>query len=271
MIEQYTQLIPMIYDSLFEKSSVALYNHEQFLEIKNGKRITLPFKAGDFLWEGSAAYDSIHKGVMVKKEVAEEAKGTAYYSIAYPIKDKHEIIGGMAIAVPLDMLNADHKLQHMSHELASSMEQMSAAIQNIANSAQLLAENGAGVAESSQEIHNKAEEMEEVVEYINSVASDTKLLGLNASIEAARAGEMGRGFGVVATEIRNMATSSLDSSKNISKFIHGIRQNIDDMTDEITKFGDNTQEISAALQEITASIESLTQTAEELEVISANI
>lgn len=271
MIENYIQLVPFIHASMFGKGFVGVYDREKIIECKQGTKIILPFKNGDILPEGTASMDSLRNSESVSEEIGSEVCGIPYYSIAYPIKQDGAIIGGMVIAIPSEMIYASQKLQDMAHELVASMEQISAAIENITGSAQLLAENGDSVAVSSQDIQNKAEEMEEVVKYIDSVASDTKLLGLNAAIEAARAGEIGKGFGVVASEIRSMAVSSANAAKDIRKSIKGIRNNIKDVTGEMIHLGGNTQEISSAMQEITASIESLTQTSEELELIAGSL
>lgn len=272
MIEQYQQLLPMIHDALLGKATVALFNREHYIEVKNGSLISLPAQAGDTIKEGSSAYQVIQTGEHVATEVGPEVLGVAYYALTYPIKNSNgEIIGGMALAISAEMLHASQKLQDTAHELASSMEQISAAIETIAMSAQELSSAGQNMAMSSQNVIQRAEEMEEVVEYIDSVARDTKLLGLNASIEAARAGEMGRGFGVVASEIRTMAVSSADSAKNIRKIIRGIHGLIEEMTIDINKSSGNTQEVSASIQEIGASIESLTQTAENLEKMAQKL
>jgi methyl-accepting chemotaxis protein len=264
MLKQYFQMVPMLHDVLFGKGAVALYDCEKFIEMKQGSRITMPIKVGDIIPESSGAYDSIHQGKRITQEFGAEVYGVAYYTIAYPIVTNGEIIGGIAIAISSEMVYASQKLQDMSHELASSMEQISAAIETIAISAQQLATNGQNVSESSMNVNIKAEEMDEVVRYIDSVACDTKLLGLNASIEAARAGEFGKGFGVVASEIRSMAVASAGSGRDIRKLIGGIRKLIGHMADELDKFGGNTQEVAASIQEIGASVESLTQTAEQL-------
>lgn len=272
MIKQYQQLLPMIHDALLSKATVALFNRERYIEVKNGSLISLPVQSGDAIKGGSSAYQVIQTGEKVVTEVGSEVLGVAYYAITYPIKDSNgEIIGGMAIAISAEMLHASQKLQDTAHELASSMEQISAAIETIAMSAQELATTGQNMAMSSQNIIQRAEEMEEVVEYIDSVARDTKLLGLNASIEAARAGEMGRGFGVVASEIRTMAVSSADSAKNIRKIIRGIHGLIEQMTTDLNKSSGNTQEVSAAIEEIGASIASLTQAAENLEEMAKKL
>ncbi|HVJ50811.1 methyl-accepting chemotaxis protein [Desulfitobacterium sp.] len=269
MIEYFEQIVDMLDEAYFGKAAVGLYDQEKFILTKQGSKIQIPHKPGDALVEGSATYRTVKEGKKVTQHA--ELLGVKFYTVSYPIIINGEVIGGLVISVPEELMGLEEKLQDTSHLLVASMEQISAAIENIAASAQGLAEGGQLVSNSSQEVQGKAEAMEEVVQYIDSVASDTKLLGLNASIEAARAGETGRGFGVVAQEIRSMAVSSATSAKDIRKIIGGIRKDISKMTDELGKFGNNTQEVSASIEEISASIESLTQNAIQLQEMASKL
>ncbi|WP_301107331.1 methyl-accepting chemotaxis protein [Sporosarcina sp.] len=79
---------------------------------------------------------------------------------------------------------------------------------------------------SMTQLSERSVEIQSIVGVIENIAAQTNLLALNASIEAARAGEYGKGFSVVAQEVRNLAESTSDSTKNIQSLTNALKEEI---------------------------------------------
>jgi methyl-accepting chemotaxis protein len=142
------------------------------------------------------------------------------------------------------------------------------------------AQESSGISESMKDISDFCEQLKASLEGISSlllkldqnnssvvsIANQTNLLALNASIEAARAGEAGRGFSVVATEIKNLAEGSKntanDSNRNKDEIENSILQLLNDAENLISiveKVNDRTQNLAAVSEEIAASADIVTE------------
>ena len=129
------------------------------------------------------------------------------------------------------------------------------------NSISSLAENVTSTASEVGDLADKIRDISKVLDVIRAIAEQTNLLALNAAIEAARAGEQGRGFAVVADEVRLLAQRTQQSTQEIEQMIGGIRQGTDHAVSAMQ--GSNTlahatlelaQSAGQALDEITRSI-----------------
>ncbi|MGN0678119.1 MAG: methyl-accepting chemotaxis protein [Oscillospiraceae bacterium] len=164
---------------------------------------------------------------------------------------------------------------------------MDGVVQNIGNGGRTIDEMNS----SMEEIRVKSDEIQKIVGIIEDIAFQTNILALNAAIEAARAGEMGKGFSVVADEVRTLAQRSSEAAQSTIQLVqescdavnHGAEvaadtkasfELIDKSVGEFAKLMDNIavasseqanaiSEINAGLNNITATIQSNTAAAEE--------
>lgn len=127
------------------------------------------------------------------------------------------------------------------------------------------------VAEKMDELIENAEKMNEIVEMINSITNQTKLLSLNASIEAARAGEAGRGFSVVATEISSLAGQTNDATINITDLINGIITSIKEVFESINQLIDNNREQNSAVNTMAETFEKIEKSVENINSFSLDL
>ncbi|WP_428774069.1 methyl-accepting chemotaxis protein [Vibrio sp.] len=149
-------------------------------------------------------------------------------------------------------------------------------IHNTVDNIQGLANQLGAASQAVADLDNDVNSIVKVLDVIGDIAEQTNLLALNAAIEAARAGEQGRGFAVVADEVRNLAGRTQDSTKEIQQMITnlqaGSRNAIQTMeicaeTSESTV--EESQNASEALRQIVLALESITQMSHQIATAAA--
>ena len=120
------------------------------------------------------------------------------------------------------------------------------------------------VAQTINELGNKSTNIGEIIELISGIANQTNLLALNAAIEAARAGESGRGFSVVADEIRELAEESTEATEKIASLIKEIQKDVKNTIEEMDESKTAVNESVAAINNTADIFSEIEETANKL-------
>lgn len=195
-----------------------------------------------------------------------------------------------------DVANGTSEQLAAADEASSTVEQMSVAIQQVAastnevseqsNIASEKAKNGDKVvekaigqmnliadtthafAENISALNEKSQDIGQIVEAISGIAGQTNLLALNAAIEAARAGEHGRGFAVVADEVRKLAEESREATKKISKLISEIQV---DTGNAVAAMNNSSNEVRIGTEVVTAAGTAFREILELVTLVSSRV
>lgn len=137
------------------------------------------------------------------------------------------------------------KLTDGANTQANSLEQSAAAIEEITSSMH-------NVSDRTTEVISQTDEIKSIINIIKDIAEQTNLLALNAAIEAARAGEHGRGFAVVADEVRQLAERTTKSLSEIESSSNLLVQSINDMAVSIREQTEGISQINEAITSLEA-------------------
>ena len=123
----------------------------------------------------------------------------------------------------------------------------------------------------TRDSQGRVQETDQVIGFIKNIAGQTNLLGLNAAIEAARVGDQGRGFGVVAQEIRKLAIDSADSIKKIDAIIKSIQADSNQTNSQTEHINAVLGEIANAITQVTAAVQEANDQARKLGVMADDL
>lgn len=149
-------------------------------------------------------------------------------------------------------------------EVYSQLQNMAATIEELAASSETFAVSSKKTSKETEEAGGQVQEVAIAIKLIKDIASQSKLIGLNAAIEAARSGEAGRGFAVVAKEIQKLGSSSEDAVKEIQDILKQIENVFAIILAQVQLNEKQAEEYSTAIQELAQYVEQIERMMETL-------
>ncbi len=169
------------------------------------------------------------------------------------------------------LLGSSNTLKAKMHELSSATQQQAGSLKEITITIEELDQAIGSTSLQTEEVAAQSDEIKSVISIISEIADQTNLLALNAAIEAARAGEHGRGFAVVADEVRKLAERTQKSLSEIDANISVLVQSINGIGETIGNQAKRISVVSQSMSEIDSSTQSNAKATEEISQVASSV
>jgi methyl-accepting chemotaxis protein len=185
----------------------------------------------------------------------------------------------------LDIAKNTSTIAQSAQEMVSTAEKGNTIVRESVDEVNAIAVTVEKSSEFVRDLGNQSEKIGEIINVINDIADQTNLLALNAAIEAARAGEAGRGFAVVADEVKKLAERTAQSTQEIGTMVNSIRTGVDKAVgamgeasqkvkvgvelsnnagSALSEIVDSASSLQSMVQQIAAAIEEMNSTTDEI-------
>ncbi|NLB52352.1 MAG: chemotaxis protein [Syntrophomonadaceae bacterium] len=264
ILECYNQISKYYHDLIPVENTILVFDQEKYLGYYAGKEA---FNPEEFIGKPLPSESSVPTVLktgekLAFKRIDTEWAGKSFKSVTAPIKNQEgNTIGCISLLLSLE---GQAKLEKVADTITSSSDKLSSSSEEISSSAAYLSNNIIEVLNNTEEIVELIQKTNNILDFVNEVASNSRLLGLNAAIEAARAGDAGKGFSVVADEIRKLAEKSAQSVKDTKVILSSISDKADILLKKINEVSKKAETQAAVTEEISASILELSTTSSQI-------
>lgn len=255
-----------------------LFTEEIYISISDLTTVILQINPNDAAHKNSVGkklttqdpmLDVMRKNREVTINIPKELYGFAMKLTIAPITNKQgQVVGAISVS---KSVNNQVELIDVAEQFTTSSEEIGAATEQLSASAENLSSYMLEVASAQNNLSSQVDNTSKILDMINNVAKNTRILGFNAGIEAARSGEHGKGFSVVAKEITKLADQSANSVNEIRTLLNAMKEKVDEVSKTINETLHISETQTSAIIEISNSIQHLTEVAEKIDTLAQKI
>ena len=269
VLEKFIHVMPLLSGIFSADIGVAVTDREKYLLYKPGRTLDLKISPGTPLKPGTAVVRAMAENRRIVVRGDKATFGIPYIANAAPILDSAgNVVGG---AVIIESVEQQDQLTLMAQKLADTTSTLASTSEEISAQTQEISALSRTMSAAAGESQGRLQDTDQVVGLIKAIAGQTNMLGLNAAIEAARVGEQGRGFGVVADEIRKLATSTSDSIKKIESTLQTIREDSRKNYEQTRRIDEVMPQVAQAITQVAGAVQEVNEMARSLNEMAENL
>lgn len=262
IFESLINSVPIIKGFFNEDIAIVIEDKEKILFLLEGDTIKTPEKQGDKIKDNVSRDKARSRKKHVLTILTKEIQGIDLKILHIPILDSNDNYIGIFCLIR--NTEKENSILNISKGLQMSIEETNKNIGGIETDALILSDNLNIIIEKVEKTSNNIKESSGVIDLIKNISSQINMLGLNASIEAARAGDHGKGFSVVANEMRKLSLVSGSSSKKIFSYLEDMKNNIEIIQNSINLLGNVATNQVARVEEVSATLDEIALNSQEL-------
>mgnify|MGYP003592225940 CR=1 FL=1 len=264
-MEALIQVLPVLTEILQVDVSIAVSDLSSMIAVQDGGKI----KSMSHLGEKQEFNPFINHIIAEKKcfsEVTDRFNVPAK-AIITPVLDDHgQQVCGLIFV--LKEMEQQVQIERIASSVSTSFEQINTTVESIAGESQLLSTDVNETVKTVRELVLRLADITSIIDSIQTIASQSSLLALNAKIEAARAGDAGRGFGVVATEVSKLSVMSKESAERVKKSLLEMKKEIELVNQRMQHIDHVSLNQAAATEEISATVSNVFENMQALATLS---
>ena len=269
VLESFNKMLPYLSCLFDNEASFGITNRTEYLVVQNCESLHLKIKAGDLIPEGGAVYQALKTGQTLITDVPKEVYGIPFKSYAIPVKNSdNKVIGVIVVGKTLEKRN---EVLALSETISSSLKQIFSALQNVSEGVKNIVDSNTDILDEVKIAYESTKGTDDILKFVQNVSKQTNLLGLNASIEASKVGDLGRGFSVIAKEIRKLSNSSSESVKKIDDVLRKIEGSVSNISTKVSESSLFFETQASNFAQITTSVQDLSTSAHYLESLSRKL